>query len=63
MTTSIHAILTQTERDAILTALDFWYRYNLGTVEYDDFEQARLALREFGPENVSDLGLKIATLK
>jgi len=63
MTTSIHAILTQTERDAIVTALDFWYRYNLGTVEYDDFEQARLALREFGPENVSDLGLKIATLK
>ena len=62
-TTNIHAILTQDEQCAIVTALDFWYRYNLGTIERDDFEQARLALREFGPENVSDLGLKIATLK
>ena len=60
---NIHAILTQSERDAIVTALDFWYRYNVGTIERDDFEQARLALQEFGRDKVSDLGLKIATLK
>ena len=60
---AVHAVLTQDERDAIVTALDFWYRYNVGTIERDDFEQARLALQEFGRDKVSDLGLKIATLK
>ena len=58
----VHAILTKDEQNAICTALDFWYRYNVGTIERDDFEQARLALREFGAEHVSNLGLKIATL-
>ena len=61
--TRIHAILTEDEQNAIVTALDFWYRYNVGTIERDDFEQARLALQEFGRDKVSDLGLKIATLK
>ena len=60
--TRIHAILTESEQDAIVTALDFWYAYNAGTIKADDFEQGRLAFQEFGSEKVSDLATKIANL-
>ena len=60
--TTIHAILTQDERDAIVNALDFYYRYQRGTIEYDNYEQARLAAREFGIDNLDQLATKLATL-
>ena len=60
--TRIHAILTQDERDAIVNALDFYYRYQRGTIEYDNYEQARLAAREFGIDRLDELATKIATL-
>ena len=61
-TTNIHAILTQDEQCAIVTALDFWYRYSVGTIEYDNCEQARLAAREFGIDRLNELANKIARL-
>ena len=60
--TSIHAILTKDERDAIVNALDFYYRYQRGTIEQDQYEQARLAAREFGIDRLDELATKIATL-
>lgn len=63
MTTSIHAILTTEEQNAIVNALDFYYRYQRGTIEQDQYEQARLAAREFGIDRLDDLATKIATLK
>ena len=61
--TRMHAILTETERDAIVSALDFFTRYNSGLIQRDDFENARLAFREHGHSQIDDLALKIATLK
>ena len=63
ITIRIHAILTETERDTIVSALDFFARYNSGLIQQDDFEQARLAYREQGSLLIDDLALKIATLK
>jgi len=60
--TRIHAILTEDERNAIVNALDFYYRYQRGTIEQDRYEQARLAAREFGIEHLDYLATKIATL-
>ena len=62
MTTRIHAIFTEDERDAIVTALDFLYRYQRGTIEQDRYDQARLAAREFGIEHLDYLATKIAAL-
>ena len=63
MTTNIHAILRPEDRDIIVTALNFYYRYQRGTIEYDNYEQARLAAREFGIDRLDELATKIATLK
>lgn len=60
---NIHAILTQQEQNIAVTAIDFYLRYNTGTISSDDFQQARLALAEYGRENVNDLANKLATLK
>ena len=61
--TRIHAVLSESERDAIVNALDFYYRYQRGTIEQDQYEQARLAAREFGIDRLDDLATKIATLR
>jgi len=58
----VHAILTIEDQNTICTALDFFARYNSGLISADDFEQARLAFREYGKANLADLTLKIATL-
>ena len=60
--TRIHAVLTEDERNAIVTALDFLYRYQRGTIEQDRYDQARLAAREFGIEHLDYLATKIARL-
>ena len=62
-TTTLTIQITESERDAIVTALDFYYRYQRGTIEQDQYEQARLAAREFGIDRLDELATKIATLQ
>jgi len=61
VTINHHVILTDKEQAIAVQALDFYYRYFKGTVDADDFEQGRLAAREYGHESISDLANKIAT--
>ena len=63
ITTNIHAILTETERDTIVAALEFFVRFNSGLIQKDDYDQARLAFREQGGLQIDDLATKIALLK
>lgn len=59
--TNHHVVLTDKEQAIAVQALDFYYRYFKGTIEYDDYEQGRLAAREYGHESINDLAIKIAT--
>lgn len=61
MTINHHIILSGTEQAIAVHAIDFFYRYFKGTVDSDDFEQGRLAAREYGHERINDLANKIAT--
>jgi len=61
MTINHHIVLTDKEQNIAVTAIDFFYRYFKGTVDSDDFEQGRLAAREYGHESINDLAIKIAT--
>lgn len=61
MTINHHIVLTDKEQNIAVTAIDFFYRYFKGTVDSDDFEQGRLAAREYGHEFINDLAIKIAT--
>jgi hypothetical protein len=61
MTINHHVILTDKEQLIAVQAIDFFYRYFKGTIESDDFEQGRLAAREYGHESISDLATKLAT--
>ena len=56
-----HIVLTDQEQCIAVQSLDFFYRYFKGTVDQDDFNQGRLAAREYGHESISDLANKIAT--
>ena len=61
--TRIHAILTTEEQNAIVNALDFYYRYQRGFIPPERYEQAHFAAREFGIDRLDDLATKIATLR